>query len=101
MHAGMITEEGGVVTVKLVPGQTLYTGMERNEIESSDAKEAERSITFIGTPVVTANSSNNRESDRSPDRDRDNPSFVEGAVRQGVQRGIEEGISDAFRGLFR
>lgn len=101
MHAGMITEDGGVVTVKLMPGQTLYTGMERNNIESSDAGESERSITFIGTPVVTADSSNNRESDRSPDRDRDNPSFVEGAVRQGVQRGIEEGISDAFRGLFR
>jgi hypothetical protein len=99
MHAGMMTEEGGVVTVKLVLGQTLYTGIERNEIESSDAGAAERSITFIGTPVVTEDSHNNQKSARSSERTP--PSFVERALRQGVQRGIEEEISDAFRGLFR
>ena len=36
IHAGLITEQGGEVTVVLEPGRPAYRGSHRHGIESSD-----------------------------------------------------------------
>lgn len=50
LHAGVITKEGGTVTVQLNPGEKEYQGSRRNGVETSDLPGTRRSITFVGGP---------------------------------------------------
>ncbi len=51
LHAGMITKQGGIVTVQLNPGRTKYEGSARNGVETADLSGTRRSITFVGGPM--------------------------------------------------
>ena len=47
LHAGIITTEGGIVTLQLNPGQSEYKGSEQNGVKTSDLPETKRSISFV------------------------------------------------------
>ena len=47
MHAGKITQDGGVVTVQLNPGASEYKGSKRNGVETSSLPATPRSIVFV------------------------------------------------------
>jgi hypothetical protein len=49
LHAGVIAPGGGKVTVMRGPGHPLYVGSSRNDVESHDYGDYERSIRFVGT----------------------------------------------------
>lgn len=47
VHAGLITlEEGGAIAIRILPGQSSYTGRTQNEIASSDFDRWPGSFTF-------------------------------------------------------
>lgn len=48
LHAGVIDQEGGVVTVQLNPGVENYIGSSRNGVETASLPGTPRSIVFIG-----------------------------------------------------
>jgi hypothetical protein len=54
MHAGMIAERGGEVTVVLESGRPAYRGSKRNGINSSDWGKDDASLRFEGPRVVQA-----------------------------------------------
>jgi hypothetical protein len=48
VHQGLITfEEGGTVTIEILPGQRRYTGMESNGVRSNDWDEYILSYRFV------------------------------------------------------
>ena len=93
VHAGMITREGGTVTLQLDGGQSVYTASERNGVKSRNGKASDRSFFFVGTPVFNNNNSNpnSASGDSNP---------IQRGVEKGVESGIEDGVRDALRGLF-
>ena len=62
VHAGVITRDGGIVTLQLNPGQPFYTGSQSNGIESDDWSATDLSFSFIGTSVA----SNNQQPQTTP-----------------------------------
>lgn len=91
VHAGMITREGGTVTLNLNSGQSIYNGSERNGVNSRDAGASDRSFWFVGTPIVDNNSSNNPNTSTSGGNS---------PIKRGLEQGVEDGVRDAIRGLF-
>ena len=47
LHAGVITKEGGTVTIQLNPGKSEYKGSTQNGVTSADRPETKRSIVFV------------------------------------------------------
>ena len=54
VHAGQITEAGGVVTVQLEPGQDAYQGSFRNGVETADLPGTKRSMIFVSKETMSA-----------------------------------------------
>lgn len=50
LHAGMITKEGGTVTIQLNPGKPKYVGSKRNGVETDSLPETRRSMSFVDGP---------------------------------------------------
>jgi hypothetical protein len=50
LHAGVISAQGGLVTVNRSPGRGLYVGTMRNGVKSNDFGAFPSSIAFKGTP---------------------------------------------------
>ena len=55
VHAGIITRDGGIVTLKLDPGQSFYTGSQRNGITTRDYGAYDTSFSFVSNSVATKN----------------------------------------------
>ena len=93
VHSGMISEEGGIVSIELLEGQEFYTGSQKNEVESEDHIGTSLSYTFIGEALV------NDETEETAKGQR-NPSAIErvmvNSVQKGVERSIERVIIDIF-----
>lgn len=47
LHAGVITRDGGMVTIQLNPGLSEYVGSERNGITTGNLPATARSFTFV------------------------------------------------------
>ena len=47
LHAGVITKDGGIVTIQLNPGEPQYSGSERNGVKTLDLPRTRRSIAFV------------------------------------------------------
>ncbi|XP_053549096.1 mucin-12-like [Bombina bombina] len=52
IHAGMLTDEGGIAFVKKIPGQSHYEASARNGIKASDFEEWTGSFIFKSSPDV-------------------------------------------------
>ena len=52
LHAGVITEAGGPVTLQLNPGADAYVGSERNGVLTTDFGATERSIAIVNGPSL-------------------------------------------------
>ena len=90
LHAGIISRDGGFVTIQIDPGREFYTSTERNGVESSNGRATDISFSFVGksvinneTPVQSKPSSNNDEEDRRV-----------------IEQEVEEGIKDTLQDLF-
>ena len=51
VHAGMITTDGGIITVQLNRGVPKLVGSIRNGIETKSKTGGDRSLTFVASPV--------------------------------------------------
>jgi hypothetical protein len=51
LHAGVITAEGGPVTVMRSEGRPIYAGSSRNGIRTNDHSSSDASITFAGMTI--------------------------------------------------
>ncbi len=100
VHAGMITQDGGVINVELAQGESNYRGSDRFGIFSKNSDSADYSFRFIGNPL--ANESRDGVGDHSAkNKPHRRPSTIETTVENGVRRGIERTISDSIRDIFR
>ena len=101
VHAGVLTRDGGLVTIQLNTGQQLYASTERNGISSYNRGATEYSFFFIGEPVagndVDVPQPATNQGSSSPSQG-SNP--IEEGARRGIERGVEDGVKDALRGLF-
>ena len=61
LNAGMISIQGGIVTLSIDPGQPFYAGSERNGAKTWDYGATDSSFSFIGTPVASQNIPPNQE----------------------------------------
>ncbi|MEM6612283.1 MAG: LCCL domain-containing protein [Cyanobacteria bacterium P01_C01_bin.72] len=52
VHAGKITKDGGMVTVRLDPGVANLVGSIRDGIETKDGQSSDRSISFVDSSVT-------------------------------------------------
>lgn len=52
LHAGMITRQGGMITVMPLPGRPAYAGVTRNGVSSSNYGPMEGSFSFATMPMV-------------------------------------------------
>ncbi|MEM8674723.1 MAG: LCCL domain-containing protein [Cyanobacteria bacterium P01_G01_bin.67] len=100
VHAGMLTRDGGTVTIQLNTGQQLYASTERNGISSYNRGATEYSFFFVGDPVAGNNTQQpaTLNQDSSSSSEDSNP--IEDGARRGIERGVEDGVKDALRGLF-
>lgn len=96
IHAGMITTEGGMVTVELRSGQPFYTGSLHNDLLSKDHAGTDIAFMFVGEPIVEDSATVNLS---QPERR--NTSGVSRVVKNGIQRGVERSIEEAIRDIFR
>lgn len=96
VHAGMITTEGGLVTVELTSGQLFYTGSLHNELLSKDHAGTNIGFMFVGEPIVEDSVNPNLSQPQ-----RRNTSGVSRVVKNGIQRGVEKTIEEAIREMFR
>ena len=87
LHAGIITRDGGFVTIKIEPGKEFYTATERNGIESKNAGASEIGFSFVGNPGVN-------------DRVSPNSSNSNNKPTGNLESEVEEGVRDALEGLF-
>ncbi|MDJ0568617.1 MAG: LCCL domain-containing protein [Pleurocapsa sp. MO_192.B19] len=94
VHAGMITKEGGKVTLELLEGQSFYTGSQKNNISSKDHRTTEVSFTFIGEKVIQNKLENS-------DKEKNEPSGIKKVLGNSVQRGVERTIENAITNIFR
>ena len=93
VHAGMISQSGGVVSVELMPGREFYTGSSKNEVVSQDRSGTALSFAFVGEP--TANNANPQTDTRYR-----RSSSIERVMVDSVQRGVEKSIERAIVDLF-
>jgi len=93
VHSGMISEEGGMVSIEILKGQEFYTGSNKNEVESEDHINTNLSYTFIGEVLV------NEESEETA-KEKRNPSAIERVMVNTVQRGVERSIEKVIIDIF-
>lgn len=55
LHAGVITRDGGTVTLQLNPGLSAYEGSNRNGVQSADRPATRRSFTFVTESTLAKN----------------------------------------------
>ena len=94
VHAGMISESGGVVRIKLHEGQEFYTGSKKNRITSSDHASTNISFTFVGETLAGNNPQLPSNYRQQP------PASLEQVMVNTVQRGIERSIEEAIIDIF-
>ena len=94
VHSGMITEEGGIVTIEILEGQEFYTGSKKNKVESEDHIGTHLSYTFVGEAVA------NKLEEQTPKQQR-RPSNIERVMVNGVQRGVERSIEKVIGDIFK
>lgn len=97
VHAGVITKEGGKVTVELANRQPFFTGSLRNQIDSEDHRAMDMSFVFIDTPE----GQNVTNLITKPTPNHNNTSEIERVLVNGIQRGVEKSIENVFRDIFR
>ena len=95
VHSGMISESGGIVSIKLLEGQEFYTGSSKNEIISEDHIGTNLSFTFIGEPIAVENPG------YQPNNQQRRPSTIERVMVNSVQRGLERSIERAITDIFK
>ena len=93
VHAGMISQSGGTVSVELLPGKEFYTGSSKNTVTSKDHSKTNFSYTFVGESM--ANNSNYRPT-QQPQRSSSIERVMVNSVQRGVERSIEKAIVDLF-----
>jgi len=95
VHSGMIkAEDGGKVTIKILEGQTFYTGSYKNKVTSQDHRSTDISFTFIGEKIAKNYESENYSQTRQP-------SNIERVMVKGVERGVERSIEKVITDLFK
>lgn len=93
VHAGMISQSGGVVSVELMPGKEFYTGSSKNEVVSQDRSGTDLSFTFVGESAINnPDAPSNSQARRSSGIER----VMVDSVQRGVERTIERAIIDLF-----
>jgi len=99
VHQGMITNNGGLINIKLLTENSGYQGSDRFGISSLNYNRQSDGFKFIGTPIAieTELQEDNQQKQDSNRR----PSQIERTVGNGVRRGIERTISDSIRDIFR
>ena len=98
LHTGVITRDGGNVTVQLTEGKQFYTGSEQYGISTGDGGDSEYSIFFTGDRIAgDGTQSTDPASSSAPPR---SPSAIEEGARRGIEQGVEEGVKDALQDLF-
>ena len=96
VHAGMIeAKTGGEVTIKLLEGQTFYTGSNKNEITSQDHRGTKMSFTFVGEKM---SDEQKQEAESSETR---RSSGIKKVMVNGVERGIERSIEKVITEIFK
>ena len=95
VHAGMISTEGGIITIELLEGQEFYTGSNKNEVESKDRAGTSLSYGFIGDVAIENNNSEDYNNQRRQS------STVERVMVNGVQRGVERSIEKVILDIFK
>ena len=99
VHGGMITQDGGLINVEIVAGESVYQGSERFGVTSKNYEGEVDSFRFIGNPITL--DSNDPHNEDAQNSSRRRPNSIERAVGNGVRRGIERTISDSIRDIFR
>lgn len=88
LHAGIISRDGGFVTIKIEPGKEFYTATERNGIKSKNAGASEVGFSFVGNSAINSNiSPNSSNSNNEP-------------TTGNLRREVEEDIKETLDGLF-
>jgi len=95
-HSGMISEEGGLISIEILEGQEFYTGSEKNEVESEDHIETSLSYTFVGEVLVD----DEDDESKSTAKKKRNPSTIERVMVNSVQRGVERSIERVIIDIF-
>ncbi|MEM6611239.1 MAG: LCCL domain-containing protein [Cyanobacteria bacterium P01_C01_bin.72] len=93
VHSGMISEEGGFVSIELLAGQEFYTGSIKNGLESKDHIGTHLSYIFIGEALTN----NYSESETNQQR---RPSTIKRVMVNSVQRGVERSIERIITDIF-
>lgn len=95
VHGGMIkAEDGGEVTIKLLKGQSFYTGSYKNKVTSQDHRTTDMSFTFIGEKLANNDSAEDSSQVRQT-------SGIERVMVKGVQRGVERSIERVITEIFK
>ncbi|MEL6928578.1 MAG: LCCL domain-containing protein [Cyanobacteria bacterium J06600_6] len=95
VHSGMISSEGGLVSVEILEGQEFYTGSKKNEVQSEDHVNTRLSYTFMGEVLVNDDTETNQTA-----KSKRNPSTIERVMVNSVQRGVERSIERVIIDIF-
>ena len=96
VHSGMISIEGGLVSIEVLEGQEFYTGSKKNGVESEDHIDTSLSYTFVGEAIVNEDK---EEAEKNAKGKRERSSIEKvmvNTVQRGVERSIERVIIDIF-----
>lgn len=96
VHAGMISEAGGTIQIKLLPGQEFYTGSKKNKIKSEDHANTMLSYTFKGEALVSQETAQAEQTATQQRR----PSMIERVMVETLQTGVERSIERAITDFF-
>jgi hypothetical protein len=94
VHAGAISEKGGIIKIKLLEGQEFYTGSKQNRVKSEDRSSTKLSYTFKGEALVSQEKAEQTETQQR------HPSIIERAVVETLQTGVERSIEKAITDFF-
>ena len=70
VHSGMISEEGGIVSIEVLKGQEFYTGSTKNKVDSKDHIGTNFSYTFVGEVLANEESDETTKGRTKPFDDR-------------------------------
>ncbi|HEY9767425.1 MAG TPA: LCCL domain-containing protein [Coleofasciculaceae cyanobacterium] len=93
VHSGMLSKEGGVVSIELLEGQEFYTGSHKNNVISEDYPSSNLSYTFIGAVANSQDSQPNQPQRRAFGI----PKIMVNTLQRGVERSIERAIINLFK----